>query len=118
MNAQDKRTAASIVMRPRITLHRDLNPVVYQALLDLPDALRNEFLVQIIKDWSRGIVTPLPTAMPSATASVEPVNRTTTANLNEQGSDNHPHESGSPLTGWLNRASSLVKGRQYRDAGE
>lgn len=50
----------STSLRPRLTIHREFSPVLYNTLIELPEALRNEFIARIVQDWSRGLITPRP----------------------------------------------------------
>jgi hypothetical protein len=50
----------TLVMRHSLKVHEALTPDLYQALVGLPKDIRGEFIMQVLRDWSRGILTPMP----------------------------------------------------------
>ena len=55
-----KKVSQSITVRPTIKVFESLNPELFQALASLGEDIRGEFVLQVLKDWSRGLVTPHP----------------------------------------------------------
>lgn len=51
----------SLSFRASIKVSRALNPALYDTLATLPKSDRSDFVLQVLKDWSRGQITDTPT---------------------------------------------------------
>lgn len=58
MNQMTKRE--SLTFRVRLKVSRALNPSLYDTLVSLPQSDLNDFVLQVLKDWSRGLLTETP----------------------------------------------------------
>lgn len=50
----------SLTFRPSLKVSRSLNPALYDTLVSLPQRDRSDFVLQVLKDWSRGLLTETP----------------------------------------------------------
>lgn len=64
-----KLSSDTIVVRPSLKVFEALNPELYTVLASMPKDLRGELIMQILRDWSRGIITPMPEGWSVAGAS-------------------------------------------------
>ncbi len=105
------------------------SPVLYKALIELPEALRNEFIAQIVHDWSRGLITPRPEvlngasedyrtigSMPAAATapSAAPAEKVASPAA-DRPSATKGRPDGAPTAMASQRANRLVKTEQRRD---
>jgi hypothetical protein len=84
-------SANTLVMRHSLKVHEALNPDLYNALVGLPKDIRAEFIMQVLRDWSRGILTPMPDGWTiTADSATAPPTAATTPSL---GIENKPTRS-------------------------
>lgn len=50
----------SLTFRASLKVSRFLNPALHDTLVSLPQRHRSDFVLQVLKDWSRGLLTETP----------------------------------------------------------
>ena len=53
----------SLTFRARLKVSKALNPALYDTLVGLPQSDLSDFVLQVLKDWSRGRLTEVPNTL-------------------------------------------------------